>query len=115
MAHKQYLPSVNNALSKIAKEINELETCHIPVPKSTFKNAMMVSSLLEDAGIALARLDQLIVKSASFKGRDLACFCRDQLLPQMRKLRKPIDELELLIAKDCWPVPSYGDLLYHIV
>ena len=115
MAHKQYLPSVNNALSKIAKEINELETCHIPVPKSTFKNAMRVSSLLEDAGIALARLDQLIEKSASFKGRDLACFCRDQLLPQMRKLRKPIDELELLIAKDCWPVPSYGDLLYHIV
>ena len=115
MAHKQYLPSVNNALSKIAKEINELEACHIPVPKSTLKNAMMVSSLLEDAGIALARLDQLIEKSSSFKGRDLACFCRDQLLPQMKKLRKPIDELELLIAKDCWPVPSYGDLLYHIV
>ncbi len=115
MAHKQYIPSVNNALGKMAKEISDLETCHIPVPKTTMKTAMMISSYLDDAGIALSRLDQLIEKSSAYKGRDLACFCRDQLLPQMAKLRKPIDELELLIAKDCWPVPSYGDLLYHIV
>ncbi len=115
MAHKQYLPSVNNALGKMASEINNLRNASIEVPKTTIKNAIEVSSLLEDAGIALARLDKLIGKASQYKGRDLACFARDQLIPQMAKLRKPIDQLELLVAKDCWPVPSYGDLLYHII
>lgn len=114
MAHKQYLPSVNNALSKIAQEIERLETSHINVPKSTLKNAIKISALLDDTGIALDRLDTLIEKSSQYKGNELACYCRDKLVPQMAKLRAPIDELELLIAKDCWPVPSYGDLLYHI-
>ncbi len=114
MAHKQYLPSVNNALSKIAQEIERLETSHINVPKSTLKNAIKISALLDDTGIALDRLDTLIEKSSQYKGHELACYCRDKLVPQMAKLRAPIDELELLIAKDCWPVPSYGDLLYHI-
>lgn len=115
MAHKQYLPSVNNALGKMASEINNLRNANLEVPKTTIKNAIEVSSLLEDAGLALTRLDKLIAKASQYKGRDFACFARDQLIPQMAKLRKPIDELELLVAKDCWPVPSYGDLLYHII
>ena len=115
MAHKQYLPSVNNALGKIAKEIKNLEAAHLNCPKTTLKNAMTVSSLLEEAGLAVDRLDSLIKKAESYKGRDLAVFCRDKLIPAMARLRSPIDELELIIAKDCWPVPSYGDLLYHII
>lgn len=115
MAHKQYLPSANNALGKMASEIAKLESCTIAVPKSTRKTAIRVSALIEEAGLALDRLDRLVEKCDSLSGRELALFCKDNLLPQMERLRSPIDQLELLIAKDCWPVPSYGDLLYHIL
>ena len=114
MVHKQYLPSANNYLGKAALEIKNLEAAKIPAPKTTMKNAMNVASLIDECGLALDRLDSLLRKADEHKGRDLAIFCRDKFLPQMRRLREIVDSLELIVAKDCWPVPSYGDLLYHI-
>jgi glutamine synthetase len=36
---------------------------------------------------------------------------RDRVLPAMRELRSAADELELLVASDLWPMPTYRDLL----
>ena len=113
MVHKQYLPSANNYLGKAALEIKNLEAAKIPAPKTTMKNAMNVAALIDECGLALDRLDSLLRKADEYKGRDLAVFCRDKFLPQMRRLREIVDSLGLIVAKDCWPVPSCGDLLYH--
>ena len=32
----------------------------------------------------------------------------------MEALRAPIDELEMLVDKALWPVPTYGDLLFEV-
>ncbi len=32
----------------------------------------------------------------------------------MEALRRPIDKLEMLVDKEVWPMPSYGDLLFEI-
>ena len=32
----------------------------------------------------------------------------------MAALREPVDELELLVDKDYWPVPTYGDLMFEV-
>ncbi len=32
----------------------------------------------------------------------------------MQELREPIDKLEMLVDKEFWPVPSYGDLLFEV-
>ena len=29
----------------------------------------------------------------------------------MEALRTPVDELEMIVDKEMWPMPSYGDLL----
>ncbi|MBR3510269.1 MAG: glutamine synthetase III [Lachnospiraceae bacterium] len=39
---------------------------------------------------------------------------RDKVLPKMAELRKPVDEAETITAKDYWPYPSYGDLLFGV-
>ncbi len=41
-----------------------------------------------------------------------ACGIRDTVLPAMAELRKTADAAETLIAKDYWPMPSYGKLLF---
>ena len=38
------------------------------------------------------------------EGRDRAVFCREKLVPAMEKLREPVDELEMLVDKDMWPM-----------
>ena len=32
----------------------------------------------------------------------------------MAALRKPVDEMELLVDKSIWPVPTYGDLMFEV-
>ena len=39
---------------------------------------------------------------------------RDKVLPKMAELRSPVDEAETITAKDYWPYPSYGDLLFGV-
>ena len=39
---------------------------------------------------------------------------RDKVLPKMAELRTPVDEAETITAKDYWPYPSYGDLLFGV-
>jgi glutamine synthetase len=115
MAHKQYLPAANNYLSKLAFEIDKTKASGIPTPKTSVKLAKGVSKLIDEAGEAVDKLDSLLVEAKLHSGRDLAVFSRDKLLPAMKNLRDPIDALELLVSKEDWPVPSYGDLLFHII
>ena len=35
-------------------------------------------------------------------------------MPSMEALRTPVDELEMIVDKDMWPMPSYGDLLFDV-
>ena len=39
---------------------------------------------------------------------------RDTLLPKMNALRLPCDEAETLTAREYWPYPTYGDLLFGV-
>ena len=32
----------------------------------------------------------------------------------MEKLRKPADELEMMVDKKIWPIPTYGDLMFDV-
>ena len=54
---------------------------------------------------------------ASKKERDIlaqATFYRDALFSAMSELRLIVDELETLIARKHWPLPTYAKLLYSI-
>ncbi len=44
----------------------------------------------------------------------LANFYRDTVIPAMEALRESADGLEVLVAKDQWPFPSYGDILFSV-
>ena len=35
------------------------------------------------------------------------------VLPRMERVRKICDELELLVAREYWPFPTYGDILFY--
>ena len=45
---------------------------------------------------------------------EMARAYHDQIVPAMKALRVPVDELELLVDKDIWPVPTYGDLMFEV-
>ena len=41
-------------------------------------------------------------------------FRSDDVMAAMAELRKPADELELIMPKELWPMPTYGDLVFEL-
>jgi glutamine synthetase len=64
------------------------------------------------------KLNQLITAIADSEklsdGAELADFSHDKVFASMEALRIVIDEVELIVAKKYWPVPTYGDLLFSV-
>ena len=45
---------------------------------------------------------------------ELANFYKDEARLHMQTLRTAADELESIVSADCWPFPTYGDLLFGV-
>jgi glutamine synthetase len=39
---------------------------------------------------------------------------RDLVIPAMNDLRAAVDAMETICSKECWPVPSYNDMLFYV-
>ena len=118
MAVKQISIFIENKEGRIKKAINTLAEENINIRALSIADTTkygILRLIVSNNKKAIDALDGLLEEAKNFHGRDLAIFSRDQLLPARHALRSPIDQLELLVSKEDWPVPSYGDLLFHII
>ena len=73
------------------------------------------SALLSETKVALAKLQDVTVEAAEKEeGKERAVYFKDVVKPAMEALRCPVDQLEMLVDKDLWPMPSYGDLIFEV-
>ena len=116
MASKQFIPAIIDYTTNLADSINTVTSAcaeaNVSVQTELLKE---VSSLLAQAQANLKTLEN-VTKEAEGKeeGQEQAMFFRQVVFPAMEALRAPIDKLELLVSKEYWPVPSYGDLLFEV-
>ncbi len=114
IAGKQILPAVIRYTKSLADTINAVTAAG---GKATVQTGLLceVSDLLEESKAALNRLIEVEAKaSAAAEGEEQARCFHDTVIPVMAKLRAPIDKLEMLVDKEIWPMPSYGDLLFEV-
>jgi glutamine synthetase len=70
---------------------------------------------LSDAKTALSHLTDVTEKAGKLPdGEEKAIYFRDEVSIAMTKLRTPVDKLEMLVDKEIWPMPSYGDLMFEV-
>ena len=73
------------------------------------------SGLLSDTKVALQKLIDLDKKSEEVpEGTELAHYFHEEIVPVMAELRAPVDALEMIVDKEMWPMPSYGDLMFEV-
>ena len=61
------------------------------------------------------QLDAIICEAAEFENVcEKAMFIKDSILPKMEEIRELADELELMVPREQWPFPTYGDLLFSV-
>ena len=44
--------------------------------------------------------------------KERAMYYKDEVISAMNAVRKTADELEVNVARDYWPYPTYGELLF---
>ena len=116
MASKLYIPAVIRYCTSLAQSINAVNSAGAGADVSV-QNELLVkaSSLLADAKKALAALIEKTDKADEYdEGEPLAVYYKDEIRSAMDDLRTPIDELEMIVEKSFWPVPTYGDLLFEV-
>ena len=113
MATKQYIPSV----IKYTKDLADTVLAVKEAGADTSVHSEMLSEitvLLKDAKAALEKLKVSQAEGLKKEGREQAFFYKDTVMVDMNNLRAPVDKLEMLVDKDFWPVPSYGDLTFEV-
>ena len=73
------------------------------------------SKLLAKTQKALRALEKAIADADQQKGSEKrAQYFHKTVMARMDALRQPVDELEMIVDKDLWPMPSYGDLIFEV-
>ena len=74
-----------------------------------------ISGLLTETKKALEELIVITDKAAAMEeGEEQARYYHFDVVPAMEALRAPVDKLEMIVDKEAWPMPSYGDLMFEV-
>ena len=116
MASKEYIPAIISYVTSLGDSINSISAACAEADLSVQKDLLTTcSSLLAKAQTALYALKDADKKAnAMEEGKEQAEFFRDTVFTAMADLRAPIDELEMIVDKEYWPVPSYADMLFEV-
>ena len=64
---------------------------------------------------ALTKLEKAEAKGSAMDDvKEQAFFYKDTVKEIMAQLRKPADELEMIVDKEMWPFPTYGELMFEV-
>ena len=115
IATKQIIPAVIKYTTVLAQSINEVKAVGEIDTSVQLGLLKETSKLLKETNIAMKALGDLVAEFPSHpEGEDRAKFCRNQIVPAMEALRAPVDALEMIVDKEMWPMPSYGDLIFEV-
>lgn len=114
MTVKQIIPAVigyTGTLSSIIESLN-----HIQAPNNVQMELLTeISDLLNETNGAVRILREVSEKAAQIESnQEKAHYYHDYVVPAMEALRRPVDKLEMLVDKEVWPMPSYGDLMFEV-
>ena len=114
MASKQIIPAIIKYTKTLADTVVAVKAAGVDASVQT-ETLAEVSVLLKEAKEALAALIKVTDEAArKEEGEEQAKFFKFTVFPAMEALRAPVDKLEMIVDKEAWPMPSYGDLMFEV-
>ena len=114
MGRKQFIPAIIKYTKTLADTVNSVKAAGVDasVQLATLDE---ITVLLKEASRAQAQLEKVTETASSMDdGPDKAAYYYETVCPAMEDLRAPIDKLEMIVDKEAWPMPSYGDLIFEV-
>ena len=114
IASKHIIPAVIRGTRTLAETVNAVVQAgeDAEVQRELLSET---NSLLKETKHALTELEKVTEEASSREeGKEQAAYFRGHVVPAMEALRTPVDKLEMIVDKEIWPMPSYGDLIFEV-
>ena len=115
IAKKQIVPAVMKYQKTLADSVSVLKATGVD---TSVQEALLgdITENLKDMyeAIGVLAADEEKAKSMDDNAEEQARYYHDTIFTDMNAVREPADKLEMLVAKEDWPMPSYGDLIFEV-
>ena len=115
MTRRTFLPAINKYATLVANEINEMKAACAGIDTSV--QDQLLNTVVDGIKEINDALNEL--HAAHLAIRDLtdeqekANKYAHEIVPMMERLRAGVDAMEIVVAHDLWPVPTYNDILFY--
>ena len=114
MASKQFIPAFIKYTKTLADTVNSVKAAGADASVQ-LDCLNKVTELMGETKTALDALIKVTDEAAAKEeGAVQANFYHSDVFPAMEALRAPVDKLEMIVDKEAWPMPSYGDLIFEV-
>jgi glutamine synthetase len=114
MANQMFMPAVAKYVKELSESIAIKRDLRIDLLYE-IKVATKLSELNSKAYESTKQLEKAIADVKKLKGAEtIAKAYANSVLTKMAELRAIVHEMETMTAKEYWPVPTYGDLLFSV-
>ena len=116
MTIRDIIPAVSKYIGELSERVNAKRAAVKNVNTDCESDVIeRLSNLLSKTYDAYAALDKAEKTAVNKKCDEQAAFYyKDTVEAKMTALRRVVDEMEVLTAREAWPMPTYGDITFRI-
>lgn len=116
LAKKEIIPAILGYQGEIAEIANNKKKLSSSIQCCLEENILnKISTLGNSLYSKLEDLEKSVLDTKLHtEALDLAKYYRESVFMNMQQLRAVVDELETLVSKKYWTLPSYGELLFSV-
>ena len=115
LVRRDYLPAINKFAAEVARHIGEVRAVAPDIDQSFQEDKL--HRLLEGAAKInrlLGRLHELHRASLDVVDQqERANMNAHEIIPVMDDLREAVDDMEIIVERGFWPVPTYNEILFY--
>jgi glutamine synthetase len=114
LARRQYLPTIIEFSTTVANAIEAKEDAGVPATKAEKDLLIKLNACIDAIYIGTGALEEAIDAAVQVADslENARAYC-DKVIPAMDVVRAAVDEAELLVGDDYWPVPTYNEILFY--
>ncbi len=116
MVRRQFLPAINGYAAEIARNVADIRAV---APNAKLEQQTVLLQKLLDGVAQIDEQLQLLIDEqlAANAVQDLqerAYAYAERVIPVMDALRAAVDEMEIIVDRAHWPVPTYNAMLFYV-
>jgi len=112
IAKRMILPAALRYQAEVAGAIASLKSTGATAPKAQAANLNELVNAIDELQGSMDRLDDVLDEHPEGDSLAHAKHARDVIVPAMNAVRVAGDQLEVLVADDLWPLPTYQEMLF---